>query len=82
MQQTKNYIPITDKRMTRFIISLNEAVNFVLLTLNEMKGGEIFVKKIPSMNILNIANSIKINPKIKYIGIRPGEKVTRNYDFL
>ena len=45
MQQTKNYIPITDKRMTRFIISLNEAVNFVLLTLNEMKGGEIFVKK-------------------------------------
>ena len=41
--------------MTRFIISLNEAVNFVLLTLNEMKGGEIFVK-IPSMNILNIAN--------------------------
>ena len=75
MQQTKNYIPITDKRMTRFIISLNEAVNFVLLTLNEMKGGEIFVKKIPSMNILNIANSIKINPKIKYIGIRPGEKL-------
>ena len=50
----KNHIPIIDKRMTRFIISLNEAVNFVLLTLNEMKGGEIFVKNF-FKNIFNIA---------------------------
>ena len=73
--QENKYIPITDRRMTRFIISLKDAVNFVLLSLNEMKGGEIFVKKIPSMNILDIANSIKLNPKIKIIGIRPGEKL-------
>ena len=75
MINTQNYIPITDKKMTRFIISLNEAVEFVLLSLDEMKGGEIFVKKIPSMNILEIAKSITKNPKLKFIGIRPGEKL-------
>ena len=75
VHEAYNYIPVTDKRMTRFIISLNEAVDFVLLTLKEMRGGEIFVKKIPSMDILSIANSIKKNPKIKIIGIRPGEKL-------
>ena len=75
MIEDQNYIPITDKKMTRFIISLNEAVEFVLQALNEMKGGEIFVKKIPSMNILEIAKSITKNPKLKFIGIRPGEKL-------
>ncbi len=75
MQKIKKLIPITDKRMTRFIISLNEAVNFVLFGLNEMRGGEIFVKKIPSMNIINIAKSITPKPKFKFIGIRPGEKL-------
>ncbi len=71
----KNYIPITDKRMTRFIISLDEAVDFVLFSLKEMMGGEIFVKKIPSMKIIEIAKSINKNPKMKIIGIRPGEKL-------
>ena len=49
--------------MTRFIISLNEAVKFVILALEKMQGGEIFVKKIPSMNIIDIAKSIKSSPK-------------------
>lgn len=75
INEEKGYIPITDKRMTRFIISLNEAVEFVLFTLSKMHGGEIFVKKIPSMNIEDIAKSIKSPPAIKYIGIRPGEKL-------
>ena len=61
--------------MTRFIISLNEAVKFVLLALEKMQGGEIFIKKIPSMNILDIAKAINPKPKLKYIGIRPGEKL-------
>ena len=75
INEEKGYIPITVKRMTRFIISLNEAVEFVIFALNKMYGGEIFVKKIPSMNIVDIAKSIKSSPKIKYIGIRPGEKL-------
>lgn len=71
----KGYIPITDKKMTRFIISLNDAVAFVMFTLKNMQGGEIFIKKIPSMNIMDIARSITNKPKIKYIGIRAGEKL-------
>ena len=75
INKEKGYIPITDKKMTRFIISLNEAVKFVLLALEKMQGGEIFIKKIPSMNILDIAKAINPKPKLKYIGIRPGEKL-------
>jgi len=71
----KGYAPITDKKMTRFMISLNEAVEFVILALKEMHGGEIFVKKIPSMNIVDIAKAINNSIKIKYIGIRAGEKL-------
>tara|TARA_B110000971_G_C20040176_1_gene517722 strand:+ start:2720 stop:3691 length:972 start_codon:yes stop_codon:yes gene_type:complete len=74
-QQKKGYFTITDKKMTRFMIDLNQAVNFVWLAFEKMIGGEIFVKKLPSMSIIDIANAI--NPKIrkKYIGIRPGEKL-------
>ena len=61
--------------MTRFVISLNESVDFVIFALNKMFGGEIFVKKIPSMNILDIAKAVNSNPKLKFIGIRPGEKL-------
>lgn len=71
----KKYIPITDKRMTRFIISLNDAVDFVLFALKDMNGGEVFIKKIPSMNILDIAKAVDKNSKIKIIGIRAGEKL-------
>ena len=57
------------------MISLNEAVEFVILALKEMLGGEIFIKKIPSMNIINIAKAINSSVKIKFIGVRAGEKL-------
>lgn len=69
-------VPITDLRMTRFIISLKECVQFVWMTFDKMYGGEIFVKKIPSIKILDIANSIsKKQNNYKLIGIRSGEKL-------
>ncbi len=71
----KGYVTITDKEMTRFMISLNEAVDFVILALKEMLGGEIFIKKIPSINIINIAKAINSSVKIKFIGVRAGEKL-------
>lgn len=71
----RGYLPITDKKMTRFIITLDNAVDFVIFSLKIMLGGEIFIKKIPSMNIMDIAKSITNKPKIKFIGIRAGEKL-------
>lgn len=66
---------ITDNRMTRFNISLNEAVNFVINCLKIMRGGEIFIPKIPSYKILDLVKAINPRKKIKYIGLRPGEKI-------
>ena len=68
-------LPITDKRMTRFMITLEEAVNLVWHSFEDMIGGEIYVKKIPSMNIMDIAKAIKPNANFDFIGIRPGEKI-------
>ena len=68
-------IPITDKKMTRFMISLEEGVNLVWHAFKDMIGGEIYVKKIPSMKVVDIAKSIKPKAKLKFIGIRPGEKL-------
>lgn len=68
-------IPITDVRMTRFMISLEQGVNLVWHALNDMIGGEIYVKKIPSMKVTDIAKVIAPNSKFKIIGIRPGEKL-------
>jgi UDP-N-acetylglucosamine 4,6-dehydratase/5-epimerase len=68
-------IPITDERMTRFMISLEQGVNLVWHALENMKGGEIYVKKIPSIKITDIARFIAPNSKFKIIGIRPGEKI-------
>ena len=70
-----NIFTVTDKRMTRFNLTLEEGVNFVLQSLRIMQGGEIFVPKIPSYRIMDVVKSISNNPKIKYIGIRPGEKL-------
>jgi UDP-N-acetylglucosamine 4,6-dehydratase len=67
--------PITDPRMTRFVISLQEGVGLVWQAFNEMFGGEIFVKKMPSVKICDIAKAINPNAKIEIIGIRPGEKL-------
>ncbi len=68
-------IPITDKRMTRFWITLDQGVRFVLENLASMRGGEIFIPKIPSMKTLDLARAIAPDCKIEMIGIRPGEKL-------
>ena len=68
-------LPITDKKMTRFSITLQEGVDFVIQCFQKMWGGEIFVPKIPSYRIMDLVESIDPNLKIKIIGIRPGEKV-------
>ena len=68
-------LPVTDERMTRFWITLTQSAEFVLQSLELMQGGEIFVKKLPSMRIIDIARAI--GPKCEYdiIGVRPGEKL-------
>lgn len=71
----KGVLTITDKRMTRFNITLDEGVKFVLNCLDKMWGGETFVPKIPSYNILDVARAIDPNCKHHEIGIRPGEKL-------
>lgn len=71
----QDYFPITDKRMTRFNITLREAINFVLESLKMMRGGEIFVPKIPSFRVTDLAKAFDSNKKIKIIGMRPGEKL-------
>jgi len=68
-------LPITDTRMTRFWITLNEGVDFVLSSLGMMTGGEIFVPKIPSMKMTDLAAAMAPNVPIKVVGIRPGEKL-------
>jgi UDP-N-acetylglucosamine 4,6-dehydratase (inverting) len=71
----KGVIPITDVRMTRFMITLEQGVDLVWQAFNDMIGGEIYIKKIPSMKIIDIANVIAPNANQKIIGIRPGEKI-------
>ena len=71
----KGFFNITHKEMTRFNITLPEGVNFVLKSFSLMSGGEIFVPKIPSYNIIDLAKSISKTAKINIIGIRPGEKL-------
>ena len=68
-------LPITDERMTRFNITLQEGVDFVLNNFERMWGGELFVPKIPSYNILDIAKAIAPECEYKIVGIRPGEKL-------
>ena len=74
-QKEKNFLNITDKRMTRFNITLSEGVEFVYLALKNMLGGELFVPKLSSYNIIDLANVINSKAKLKLIGIRPGEKI-------
>jgi UDP-N-acetylglucosamine 4,6-dehydratase len=68
-------LPITDERMTRFWITQQQAVLFVLACLERMNGGEVFVPKLPSMRILDLARAIGPDCDIRYVGIRPGEKL-------
>ena len=74
-QSITGKISITDKRMTRFSITLEQGVNFVIERLENMWGGELFVPKIPSYKILDVAVAIAPKCKINYIGLRPGEKI-------
>lgn len=68
-------LPITDERMTRFWITLQQGVEFVLKSFNRMHGGEIFVPKIPSVKIVDLAKSMAPELSLKTVGIRPGEKL-------
>ncbi|WP_209121733.1 UDP-N-acetylglucosamine 4,6-dehydratase (inverting) [Alkalihalobacillus sp. BA299] len=68
-------LPITDERMTRFWITLDQGVQFVIDNLERMKGGEIFIPKIPSMKVVDLAEAIAPECEIKIVGIRPGEKL-------
>ena len=68
-------VPITDPRMTRFMISLEEGVKLVWKAFEDMEGGEIYVKKIPSMKVTDLATAVVPNCRHKIVGIRPGEKI-------
>ena len=71
----KGVLPITDPRMTRFMISLEEGVDLVWHAFDDMEGGEIYVKKIPSMKLTDLARVIAPDAKQEVVGIRPGEKL-------
>lgn len=68
-------LPITDARMTRFMISLEQGVELVWHAFEDMEGGEIYVKKIPSMKVTDVAKTVAPNARHEFIGIRPGEKL-------
>jgi UDP-N-acetylglucosamine 4,6-dehydratase len=74
-QRRAGKITITDPRMTRFWLTLEQGVKFVIRCLEQMHGGEIFVPKIPSMRLLDLAETVAPGCKVEYIGIRPGEKL-------
>lgn len=71
----RGVLPVTDPRMTRFWITLEQGVEFVLESLGRMRGGEIFVPKIPSMNIMDVARAIAPECRTEFVGIRAGEKL-------
>ena len=71
----QNDLPITDSRMTRFMITLEQGVELVWHAMEDMVGGEIYVKKIPSMNVIDIATAVEPDARQSVVGIRPGEKL-------
>jgi FlaA1/EpsC-like NDP-sugar epimerase len=68
-------LPITDERMTRFMITLEQGVQLVWHAFEDMVGGEIYVKKIPSMKVVDLARAIAPEARLEFVGIRPGEKL-------
>jgi UDP-N-acetylglucosamine 4,6-dehydratase len=74
-QRERGTITITDERMTRFWITLDQGVHFVMNCIEQMQGGEVFVPKIPSMKITDLATAVAPDTNIDVIGIRPGEKL-------
>lgn len=75
MRAASGTLPITDERMTRFWITLDQGVDFVLSSLERMQGGELFVPKIPSMRVTDLAKAVAAHARIEVVGIRPGEKL-------
>lgn len=75
LKEGTSFLPITDEKMTRFFITLDDGVNFVLKNFSRMQGGEIFVPKIPSMKMVDLADAMAPNLDREIIGIRPGEKL-------
>ena len=75
IKNESKFLPVTDKKMTRFWITLDQGVEFVLSNLEIMKGGEIYVPKIPSMKIIDVAKAMAPKIQHKVIGVRPGEKI-------
>jgi len=71
----RGVVPITDARMTRFWITLQQGVELVIQSLTEMQGGELFIPKLPSMKVEDLAEAICPNAKKEYVGMRPGEKL-------
>lgn len=68
-------LPITDERMTRFMISLEQGVELVWHAFEDMEGGEVYVKKIPSMKVVDLAKALAPEARLEFVGIRPGEKL-------
>ena len=75
MAEGASFLPITDERMTRFWITLPQGVDFVLRCLEHMQGGEIFVPKLPSIRIIDLAKALAPTMPLRIVGIRPGEKL-------
>ena len=75
INEGNSFLPITDDKMTRFIITLTQGVNFVKDILNRMQGGEIFIPKLPSVKITDLAYALSSDIELKIIGKRPGEKI-------
>jgi len=75
IKNNEKFIPITDFKMTRFWLNIKTGVEFTIKNLTRMQGGEIFIPKIPSIKILDLAFALKNNVKVKEIGLRPGEKL-------
>src|SRR5262249_3392922 len=74
-QRDEGVITITDERMTRFWITLDQAVDLVLTALERMRGGEVFIPKIPSMRVVDLADAVAAGVPRRVTGIRPGEKL-------
>ena len=75
IEKRSKFLPITDKKMTRFWITLDQSVEFVIKSFSRMSGGETFIPKIPSVKILDVAKAMAPNLDVKVVGIRPGEKI-------
>lgn len=74
-QREEGHITITDERMTRFWLSVDQGVRFTIRCIEQMQGGEVFVPKIPSMRVVDVAKAVAPEAEVELIGIRPGEKM-------